>query len=324
MTNPFFSIVIPVYNTAPYLRECLDSVLAQTYVDFEALLVDDGSTDESGSICDEYSSKDSRIKVIHQQNQGVSAARNTALEISRGEYIGFVDSDDTCLPGMLSHYYELIKTNGADIVQSEGPVIGNNSGAEQKCLMLDREKAMTEFFKIGKVRPSLWLGVFKKELFQDVKFPQKIKHWEDFAIIAILVSRVSSVCITNQKFYIYRQRSGSATSLPLNENQMSSLSIYDFLESYGVYRNMQDRANVKSMFISGVTRSFVLFSPIDRYRDQIKNEIRKNISYILRSDSIDFNKKCTMLMFLLFESFTIFCSKKYHNYCLNKYGSKDV
>ena len=92
--SDLISIIIPVYNVAVYLPRCLDSILAQTYKNLEIILVDDGSKDNSGKVCDEYALKDSRIKVIHQKNQGVSVARNAGLRIAKGDYIGFVDSDD--------------------------------------------------------------------------------------------------------------------------------------------------------------------------------------------------------------------------------------
>ena len=91
---PFFSIIIPVYNVAPYLRECLDSVIAQTFTDWEAICVDDGSTDGSGAILDEYAAKDKRFRVIHQKNAGVSVARNAAIELMHGDWFLFVDADD--------------------------------------------------------------------------------------------------------------------------------------------------------------------------------------------------------------------------------------
>lgn len=106
---PFFSIIIPVYNVAPYLRECLDSILSQTFMDWEAICVDDGSTDGSGAILDEYAARDSRIRVIHQPNAGVSAARNAALDIVRGKYFGFMDPDDILHKEYIEHLVSLVK-----------------------------------------------------------------------------------------------------------------------------------------------------------------------------------------------------------------------
>lgn len=92
--NPLISIIVPVYNVEPYIRKCLDSILSQTYTNWEAILVDDGSTDQSGAICDEYAKKDARFVVVHKQNEGVAKARITAFEHSKGELITFIDSDD--------------------------------------------------------------------------------------------------------------------------------------------------------------------------------------------------------------------------------------
>lgn len=106
---PTLSIIVPVYKVEPYLHRCVDSILAQTFTDFELILVDDGSPDNCGAICDEYAAKDSRILVIHKENGGLSDARNAGLDIAKGEYIGFVDSDDYISPQMyhfqLTHSY---------------------------------------------------------------------------------------------------------------------------------------------------------------------------------------------------------------------------
>ena len=109
------SIIIPVYNTEKYLHRCVDSVLQQNMSDYELILVDDGSTDGSGKICDEYKEKDSRVKVIHTQNQGVSKARNTGLELSSGEYIGFVDADDYIDADMYEKLIEASIDSNADV-----------------------------------------------------------------------------------------------------------------------------------------------------------------------------------------------------------------
>ena len=100
-TNPKISVIIPVYNAEKYLRRCVDSILAQIFTDFELLLIDDGSKDKSGVICDEYAKKDNRVKVFHKENGGVSSARNLGLDNARGEWIGFIDSDDMVKPEYL-------------------------------------------------------------------------------------------------------------------------------------------------------------------------------------------------------------------------------
>lgn len=115
MEEKLISIIVPVYNVEKYLKECIDSVISQTYKNLEIILVDDGSTDKSGEICDEYSKKDSRIKVIHKENGGLSDARNVALDIAKGEYIGFVDSDDYVEKDMFETLYKLAEEHNTEI-----------------------------------------------------------------------------------------------------------------------------------------------------------------------------------------------------------------
>lgn len=115
MEDKLISIIIPVYNVERYLRECIDSIIAQTYKNLEIILVDDGSSDKSGEICDEYSKKDSRIKVIYKKNGGLSDARNVALDIAKGDYIGFIDSDDYIEKDMFQILYNLAEEYNAEI-----------------------------------------------------------------------------------------------------------------------------------------------------------------------------------------------------------------
>lgn len=121
MVSPFFSIIIPVYNVAPYLRECLDSILAQSFSDWECICVDDGATDGAGQILDEYAQKDKRIHVIHQRNRGVSAARNRALTYACGEFICFADGDDIAYPWWLSTFAHFQRLSQADLVRTQFP-----------------------------------------------------------------------------------------------------------------------------------------------------------------------------------------------------------
>lgn len=131
-TNPLISIIVPVYNTAAYLRRCLDSILSQTYGHWEAILVDDGSTDGSGAICEEYASRDSRFQVTHRPNSGVAATRNAGLDAATGEYIGFVDSDDWIEPDMFRSMVMAILSRRADIATCNVRIVYPNKTAIKK------------------------------------------------------------------------------------------------------------------------------------------------------------------------------------------------
>lgn len=319
MKNPKISVVVPVYNTAEYLRECLDCFLAQTYNNLEVLLVDDGSTDESGNICDEYASKDARFKVIHKENGGVSSARNAALDAATGDFIGFVDSDDTFLPEMYEDFAKIIESYEPDMVQSVGMRENDNvNSANPKIYTFNNDEARGEFFKIGKIRPSVWLALIKKVIIADIRFPSAIHHWEDYAFIAIVVSRSNTICVTENCYYNYRVREGSATQQALNDKQMSCLLIYDYLDRYGVMKTRQEKDDVRSMFICGVFKPYVLVSPVKKYKQTIKDNIRHHLGSIYRSRSIDIKRKVMMTCFLFSENLTISLSQQYHNRVLRR------
>lgn len=316
---PKVSLIVPIYNTQEYLEECICSIQAQTFSDYEVILVDDGSTDESSLICDKYSDIDQRFIVIHKENEGVSVARNVALDVASGEYIGFVDSDDTLEPNMLSDYMELINKYGPDLVHSIGPVNLRTTEDSGNLYFYNKNNAMTEFYHGSKIRGSLWLGLFKKETIGDLRFPKDINHWEDYAFIAVFLSNASQIIVIDKRYYNYREREGSLTQNPLNDKQMSSLKIHDFLLNNNAIRDKQDDYDVKAMFIAGVFRTYVLNGPFCEYKKTIEDCIKNNIKSILFSRSIQYSRKITMLLFLFSEGLTLYLSKRYHRYILNKY-----
>ena len=171
------SIIIPVYNVNEYLKNTIENVLAQIYQDYELILVDDGSTDGSSEICDFFAEKDRRIRVIHQRNQGVSAARNKGVSAANGEYIGFVDSDDLNEPNMFEIMMSIAVAENADIVQcrhNRKPNILNLKYGNEKRIV-DGKTFVRELFSYtgGEYtnQVALWSKVYKKELFQDIRFP---------------------------------------------------------------------------------------------------------------------------------------------------------
>ena len=186
--SPAFSIIIPVYNVAPYLRECLDSVLAQTFTDWECICIDDGSTDGSGAILDEYAAKDSRFRVFHQQNAGVSAARNKGLDEAQGEWVCFVDGDDAIAPNWLDFARNLIRQNiDLDVVRlsCESCKIGDGmlnakiafcKGEPRRC----HDSDIVEWGMKSILASSLVvLNFYRRGVFEKVRFPVGIRFRED-------------------------------------------------------------------------------------------------------------------------------------------------
>ena len=171
------SIIVPVYNVSGWLPETVDSILAQTLRDFELILVDDGSTDGSGEICDCYAAKDSRVVVIHQKNAGVSAARNAGVAAARGDFIGFTDSDDIIEADMYQVLMSLAEKHNADVVQCQHDRSGALNGASraQKVRVMTGQEFVRRMFT--KIRGdytnqvALWSKIYKKELFEGIIFP---------------------------------------------------------------------------------------------------------------------------------------------------------
>ena len=215
MSEPLVSVIIPVYKVEPYLRPCADSVLAQTYKNLEILLVDDGSPDTCPQICDEYAKKDPRVRVIHKENGGLSDARNAALDIARGDYVGFVDSDDWIAPTM---YEELVKSAlklDADIAvcgytESNGVrdlEVKSLAPAEKSYTV---EEAFREVLLTGEILVIMCNKLYKRELFDRIRFP-KGELFEDGDVFYRLFGRSRRLAHTGGCGYFYRKRAGSIT-----------------------------------------------------------------------------------------------------------------
>lgn len=223
-----FSVIIPVYNVKLYLRECLDSVLSQDFYDFEICLVDDGSSDGSERLCDEYASKDKRIKLHHQANGGVSVARNKALEMATGEYIWFVDADDYILPGALKYIDLILKKSGSDTVFFGERKFDNSSTPQY-------DSGSKDTFLASHVCYCNPLMLFQRDIIstENIRFTTGIKMGEDLEFqYKYLLHCVHPVAIP-YNFYYIRTRSGSASR--------SGSSVYnDFLGCRRILSNMMD------------------------------------------------------------------------------------
>ena len=206
------TIIIPVYNVKPYLRQCIDSVVEQTCYNLEIIIIDDGSTDGSGEICDEYI-RDPRVQVIHQQNQGLSVARNVGLDIATGDYIMFVDSDDWVEPLFCEIPYKAAVETGADLVifrydrHKNGTIetLGVNEAG------LKKQGTAMQLLCSG-AGMAVWNKLYKKSLFKDLRFPVG-KYYEDSVITPTLVHAARRVYFKNDVLYHYRYRKGSITTL---------------------------------------------------------------------------------------------------------------
>ncbi len=213
MKSPIISIIVPVYKVEKYLRQCLDSIQNQTFKDWECILVDDGSPDNCGQICDEYAERDSRFRVIHRENGGLSRARNSALHVARGEYIGFVDSDDWVEPEMFQHLYNLIIENDADIAMigyfSEFVNWSHSRHSRRSISIIDGDTALLELRR-DRIPNYVWSKLQHKSII-NCDFPDG-RNFEDIYVYSRWFSNVKKMVIDSTPLYHYRMRRGSITS----------------------------------------------------------------------------------------------------------------
>lgn len=221
MSNPLISVIIPVYNVEKYLHRCLDSVIMQTYQNLEIICIDDGSMDCSGEICEQYACKDRRVKVFHQENQGVSAARNKGLDMASGEYIAFVDSDDYILKDMYAKMMHALLSNDVDVCVCQWQYEFSDGRQVVKKQNIDSSiygyKTSTEFARFlykgsyeNGVVVAVWNKIYRKTLLDVIRFEGRI-HEDDTFNDKINAKNIS-VYITENQFYIYAQNETSLTN----------------------------------------------------------------------------------------------------------------
>jgi len=227
------SVIVPVYNVEPYLEKCLDSIVNQTYRDLEILVIDDGSTDDSGRICDEYR-KDERVKVFHTENQGLSCARNLGLDEAHGEWIGFVDSDDWIEPDMYEVLLKRALETGADVVECGfNHLYPAKTVVQQKEeLIIPGEDAIQALYR-QQINEVVWNKLWKQGCFKFVRFPEG-RVFEDVATTYRILYSVNRVCTISAIKYNYRVRQGSLSRKINIENLIghwrSHKERYDYLE----------------------------------------------------------------------------------------------
>ena len=201
------SVIVPVYNTEKYLDRCVQSILAQTYTNFELLLIDDGSTDSSSVICDKYAKQDSRVRVFHKANGGVSSARNMGLDNAKGEWIGWVDSDDYIAPEMYETLLETAKYNGSDIVYCNINMVYNDKIEKYKIIdsSLDRHRLLSDW--IGEPWTHLCTSIYKRSIFEDnkLRFPEHFNYCEDFWMSLEVRYYAMRVVNIDDAFYFYNR-----------------------------------------------------------------------------------------------------------------------
>ena len=223
---PLISVIVPVYRVEKYLDHCIRSITEQTYSNLEILLVDDGSTDGSGEICDRWAEKDSRIRVIHKQNAGAGAARNTALDAAGGDLIAFVDSDDYLQPNMYAHLYSLMK-DGVDIAECEIGItetdeLSMDDGTGAEILVCDTEEALRLHIQDEIFRQTPPNKLYRRACVGDIRFPEGNLIDDEFFTYRVL-GNARKLAHSSACMYAYRQQPGSAMHKPYSLRRLQGL-----------------------------------------------------------------------------------------------------
>lgn len=233
------SVIVPVYKVEKYLKRCVDSILAQTYPCLEVILVDDGSPDGCPAICDEYAREDRRVRVIHKENGGLSDARNAGIDIAKGQFLGFVDSDDYVHPRFYELLLQALKEEGADIAGCDVKKIYETGTVEEE----EKEAVRSEIYSGREATANLydaqlylksvviWNKLYKKELFKDVRFPKGKLHEDEFTSYRLLYQSKSVVYI-DRAYYFYFQREDGIMGQKQKKISPVALEAYEQMETF--------------------------------------------------------------------------------------------
>lgn len=285
------SIVIPVYNVEQYLKQCLDTIINQTYKNLEIILVDDGSTDNSGKICDEYALKDNRIKVIHKENGDLSSARNAGLDIATGDYIGFVDSDDYVKLDMFEKLYNVAVKTSADLVVCnwlrgyENVWIENKIFPEQ--YILNSNEALEKF----NGNMFVWNKLFKREIIDSIHFIET--YAEDVLFTFSALKKAHKIACINENQYYYRNNPNSRLNIKkFKKNYLFFLEVLDMEMNYakenGLYKLKKEIYDTKLATIVNWLGMLALDTNLDIKSIEILLSIMKKnfIKYLKTRDKI--------------------------------------
>lgn len=309
------SIIIPIYNVEKYLEKCLNSIINQTYKNLEIILIDDGSTDKSSTICDEYCEKDKRIKVIHKKNEGVSTARNEGLKASTGKYIIFIDPDDYVANNHIEILYKCMIDKNVDLVISNAIDV-NEEGIvlkvkEKNDFFMDREECLKELLSEENFNHVCWGNIYKRELLENSIFNCKYRIAEDLDFLYRYIKHIRSAYFLSENTYYYLKREDSITNSAYGEKWNDELKICNFI--------INETCKLDNDLHKYAKKKYIIFNINQAYRfalnkNQIKN-LKNNIKLykneIFNSKFFDNKEKLKISLFLKsYYLFKIVCNIK--------------
>jgi glycosyltransferase involved in cell wall biosynthesis len=322
-TLPKISIIVPVYKVERFLSKCIDSIIAQTFTDFELILVNDGSPDNSGAICDEYSRRDNRIKVIHKENGGLSSARNAGLKVARGNYIGFVDSDDYIHKKMYELLYSAAAIHSSDIILCDFlkvkiDYLENQKNIDLECLKIrhfTNLEALNQLQKnfsnknetFGIQRNNIkWIiacnKLYKRSLFEQVNFIES-RIFEDEFIMHKVIYNSKKITYIPRKLYYYVQRSDSILNAPFSIKKLDK--VYAIKERADFFREIKQ----SELYYQAIVEYYNAFTwyyikamsefPSNTEVKNLKITLIKSSLQILKNPKLIWKQKVIMLLFII-------------------------
>lgn len=299
MNKIFFSIIIPCYNIELYISKTLDCVLEQTFKNFEVILINDGSTDKTGKILDEYKIKDTRIRVIHKKNEGVSKTRNLGIEKSRGKYIYFLDGDDLIEKNLLEKAYSILENKSVKMFSfgydTKDNMNSRNYVAEKFSKKIFTSKEFLNYFLKKEISQSICSFITKKEFFDKLEFDCDLVDGEDLDFqMKLLLRNNFNLYYDSDIYFHYIRREDSATK------KLFSLKALKTLDSLKILRKEMLNNGIDIFKDYHIIRFFYMIKCLGKNGylksdyEMIKNNF-KNYDYILKDLKLEFNKKSIML-----------------------------
>lgn len=315
MKDGYISVIIPIYNAELYLEKCLESVTMQTYTKLQIILIDDGSTDRSSKICDEWLKKDNRIMVNHTKNQGVSSARNTGLSLASGEFISMIDADDILDKNLYMELINSINMNKSDL--SVCNFFWYNGKESMKNIIKDVKNKMDkkDFLEAVSRRDGfggyLWNKLYKKKIIGDLRFQSNVKIMEDLLFNFDLSDKISFASYVDKPLYYYRQWDGSA----LNRSTLQKDKL--LLEGLAQIIAVLDTQNIISSDLYKLryifeAKKIITLEVNDKYNEIIYNNYKKYLKLNIFLNTSNTKWKIKVILILLFP--TMYCKLRYRRY----------
>ena len=319
------SVIVPVYKVEAYLDECVNSIVNQTYKNLEIILVDDGSPDNCPKMCDEWSKKDSRIKVIHKKNGGLSDARNAGIDVSTGDYISFIDSDDYIEKNMYEIAITTMKEESAQIfICGRYYLYGEKKEIQQQQnvkVIMDNVEALDKMNTFCYYDVAAWDKVYKKSLFDGIRYPVG-KLSEDWFTTYKVIDRATKVVYDSAPLYVYRQRANSIThsgNKKINEDCIdASKEVFDYIANK--YPQIKLNALTSYVYASiGVYNNYVSYRGGQKQKiKSLRNDIKENYKVVIKNKDLTKSRKIQLFMLVKLGFIYIFLIKIFKKYKSNK------